>query len=246
MPHFMLDARLTHLTGPRALFKRFILCALAALLVTTPGCVTKGSYQDLESTLDAKAKEAARLAAEKNELMTELEIVRAERDVIGRGLSEAEEKVNSLESTYGSLVNELRSEVESGQIRVRQVSDGIQVDLAQEILFPSGGWELDQSGRAVIERVASRIRDQGAGILVEGHTDNVQLSAGLKRRFPSNWELAGARAASVVRILADAGVSPERLRAISRGPFVPIGDNETAEGRRMNRRIQILLKPVVN
>lgn len=236
--------------------KKTLLRTLAVLLATTfvtAGCVTKGTYQELESTLDAQAKEAARLAAEKNELMTELESVRAERDMIGQGLSEAEQKVaeaqrkvNSLESTYGSLVNELRNEVESGQIKVRQVAEGIQVDLAQEILFPSGGWELDKAGREVIERVASRIRDQGAGILVEGHTDNVQLSAGLKRRFPSNWELAGARAASVVRILADAGVAPDRLRAISRGPFVPIGDNETAEGRRMNRRIQILLRPVVN
>jgi len=229
--------------------KNFILRALAALLLTTlvtTGCVTKGTYRDLESTLDAKEKEAARLAAERNDLMTELEAVRAERDVIGRGLSEAKAKVNSLEATYGSLVNELRSEVESGQIKVRQVAEGIQVDLAQEILFPSGGWELDQAGREVIERVASRIRDEGAGILVEGHTDNVQLSAGLKRRFPTNWELAAARAAGVVRILADAGVSPERLQAISRGPFVPIADNETAEGRRMNRRIQILLRPVVN
>lgn len=229
--------------------KKLMLRALAALLLTTlvsTGCVTKGTYQDLESTLDAKAKEAARLAAEKNDLKTELQAVRAERDAIDRGLSEANEKVNSLESTYGSLVNELRSEVESGQIKVRQVAEGIQVDLSQEILFPSGGWEIDQAGRAVIERVAARIRDEGAGILVEGHTDNVQLSAGLKRRFPSNWELAGARAASVVRILSDAGVAPERLRAISRGPFAPIGDNETAEGRRMNRRIQILLRPVVN
>jgi chemotaxis protein MotB len=225
--------------------RSWFLLALATLLLST-ACVTQGTYRELESALEAKSTEAARLDAERAELISQLEAVRAERDVVSRNLSAAKEKVDSLESTYGALVNELRSEVASGQIKVRQVAEGIQVDLTQEILFPSGGWELDQSGREVIERVASSIGEQGAAIIVEGHTDNVQLGAGLKRRFPSNWELSGARAASVVRILVDAGVPPERLRAVGRGPFAPIADNETAEGRRSNRRIQIQLRPVVN
>jgi chemotaxis protein MotB len=209
------------------------------------GCVTKGSYETLQSELDRNRLEAERLMAENADLNAQLEATQVERDVMVANLSLAEEKVNSLEGTYGALVDELRSEVASGQIKVRQVANGIQVELAQEILFPSGGSELAASGRSVIERVGGQIRTQQSRILVEGHSDNVKISSSLQKRFPSNWELAGARAASVVRILSEAGVDPTRLQAVSRGPFAPIASNDTAEGRAQNRRIEILLRPEV-
>ena len=67
---------------------------------------------------------------------------------------------------------------------------------------------------------------------------------GLAERYPSNWELSGARAASVVRILIAGGVPPERLSAISLADTQPVAPNDTPEGRAANRRIEIRLVPV--
>jgi chemotaxis protein MotB len=76
--------------------------------------------------------------------------------------------------------------------------------------------------------------------LVQGHTDDVPTRGGA---YPSNWELAGARAASVVRILVEQGVPPTRLAAVSLGDTQPIASNDTPEGRAANRRIEIQLVP---
>jgi chemotaxis protein MotB len=62
-------------------------------------------------------------------------------------------------------------------------------------------------------------------------------------QFPSNWELSSARALSVVRVLIDAGVSPENLSGAGYGEFQPVASNDDREGRRLNRRIEIVMLP---
>ena len=66
----------------------------------------------------------------------------------------------------------------------------------------------------------------------------------LKERYPTNWELAGARAASVVRLFAQSGIDGTRLSAVSRGDTRPVADNRTPQGRALNRRIEIRLRPM--
>jgi chemotaxis protein MotB len=85
------------------------------------------------------------------------------------------------------------------------------------------------------------VRDIPHGVEVQGHTDNVPIHSG---RYPTNWELAGARASRVVRFLEQQGVAPERLCAISHGEYAPVAPNDSAAGRAKNRRIEITLKPV--
>jgi chemotaxis protein MotB len=80
---------------------------------------------------------------------------------------------------------------------------------------------------------------------VLGFTDNVPVGPNLAERFPSNWELAGARAASVVRVMEEEGIPAPQLVAVSRGETEPIASNDTAEGRAQNRRIDVRLRPVV-
>ena len=74
-------------------------------------------------------------------------------------------------------------------------------------------------------------------ISVEGHTDDIPVA----RRYASNWELAAARASSVVRLMIELGVDPTRLKAVSRAEFAPVASNDTDEGRAKNRRIEIQL-----
>ncbi|MDO9601327.1 MAG: OmpA family protein, partial [Rhodocyclaceae bacterium] len=70
----------------------------------------------------------------------------------------------------------------------------------------------------------------------EGHTDNAPINTPL---FPSNWELSGARAASVVRLFIETGVDPRSLTATGYAEQRPIADNASAEGRQRNRRVAI-------
>ena len=84
---------------------------------------------------------------------------------------------------------------------------------------------------------------QGNQIDVVGNTDNVPIGPELAGRYPTNWELAGARAAIVVRYLQDAGVSPAQLAAVSNGQYHPVASNDTAAGRAQNRRTDLLIRP---
>jgi chemotaxis protein MotB len=80
---------------------------------------------------------------------------------------------------------------------------------------------------------------------VQGHTDNVPITGALAKRFPTNWELSAARATNVVRFLQEqAKLDPTRLSASGYAEFRPKGPNDTAAGRRQNRRIEIVLVPV--
>jgi chemotaxis protein MotB len=76
-------------------------------------------------------------------------------------------------------------------------------------------------------------------ILIQGHTDNVPINTPL---FPSNWELSTKRATNVVVYLIESlNLDPSKLTATGNGEYRPIGDNNTAEGRQKNRRIEIMI-----
>ena len=87
-----------------------------------------------------------------------------------------------------------------------------------------------------LTEVAKAIRPLPNSVIVEGHTDNVPISAGI---YQSNWELSVARAYSVIDFLTNMGVKPERFIAAGYGEFKPVTDNGTEEGRMQNRRIEI-------
>ncbi len=153
------------------------------------------------------------------------------------------EEVEQLRETYGGLVTDLESEVAAGRIEIERLREGLRLNLSQEILFSSGSAQLSQRGRGVIAKVAERLAAVSQRIEVMGHTDDRAIGGALARRYPSNWELAAARAASVVRLLAERGVPPDRIRAVSYGQFQPVASNDTSEGRAKNRRIEIRLLP---
>ena len=212
------------------------LCA-AALLVSTVGCVTKGSYNELAAERDG-------LISERDTLAAEVAALEGSAEELAASLADTEMQTQKMQNAYGELVNELEAEVAAGQIELEQLADGVRLNVSDELLFESGSSELNEQGRSLMARVADQIKDEGAIISVEGHTDNVGISQSLQKRYPSNWELAAARATSVVRLLSEKGVDPTQLRAVSRGPFAPRASNETAEGRAKNRRTEILLRPI--
>ena len=186
--------------------------------------------EDLRISSEQNEREAARLARAKSQLTKNLE----EREAL---LAARNAEIEKMRSSYDGLISDLEDEVASGQIQIEQLRSGLKLNLSEEILFPSGSASLNASGQAVLRKVGRRLLELPHSIAVEGHTDNVPVA----RRYPSNWELAAARASSVVRLLTELGVEPDRLKVVSRGEFMPVASNDTAEGRAKNRRIEIQL-----
>jgi chemotaxis protein MotB len=77
-------------------------------------------------------------------------------------------------------------------------------------------------------------------IHVVGHTDNVPLAKSLQGTFPTSWELSVARATNVVRYLQEVGIPPQRMVPSGRSEYDPVATNDTPEGRKKNRRIEIM------
>lgn len=193
--------------------------------------------EDLRVAKEALDASVAELAERKEQL--EIDLAKT-----SKALAERTEEVDSLRSTYDGLVADLQTEVAAGRVQIEQLRDGLHVKLAQEILFPSGSADLSAEGRGVLAKVAGRLAEVEHQIEVAGHTDNVQISGALAQRYPSNWELGGARAAAVVRLLVKEGVPAARLVAASFADTKPVASNATAEGRAHNRRIDIRLVPI--
>ncbi|MBX9767517.1 MAG: OmpA family protein, partial [Bdellovibrionales bacterium] len=142
---------------------------------------------------------------------------------------------------FRDLTSRFQSLIQSDQLSVRIVDGRMVVTLGSDVLFPSGSSKLSAEGTKAIQTVAQTLSTiPNRSYQVEGHTDNVPIRTAL---FPSNWELAAARAISVSRTMVEAGLDPARVSAASFGEFKPIKANDTPEGRTQNRRIEIVIVP---
>ena len=123
-------------------------------------------------------------------------------------------------------------------IEVIRNESSVSFRIDSSILFPSGQTDLDPEGLQVLERLARVLRGIPHRIVVAGHTDNRTIRSD---RYPSNWELSGARAGSVVRFLQQQGIASSRLTAVGMAATLPLADNGSVEGRAKNRRVELTL-----
>ncbi len=253
----------------RSAERRALLATL--LLLGGAACVSRGTYdedmrrmearesaiserlQNQERSNDALTKENVQLSEaledmrlDRDELASDVEKLNRAREILTGHLRDRDSQVEELSQvsdTYRGLVADLQSEVTSGQIEIEQLRDGIRLNLPQSILFPSGSVDLDPRGEVVLRKVSGRLISNDYRIEVRGHSDDRRLVRDLAMRFGTNWELAAARAASVVRLFEAEGIDGARMTAVSYGRFAPTAGNETPEGRARNRRIEIRLIP---
>ncbi len=150
------------------------------------------------------------------------------------------QQLQYLNSTYQQLNQSLQAEVNSDQVKVRQLQNRLEVTMVNAILFPEGGWELHQHGQEELNKIVPALQGvSGKQIVIQGYTDNLPILPPLTERFPTNWSLSAARAISVVRYLVAQGLDPNQLSAVAFGQYRPIASNDTPEGRAQNRRINI-------
>ncbi|MEH6825458.1 MAG: OmpA family protein [Motiliproteus sp.] len=245
----------------------------ASLLVVLSGCVSSGKYDSLvterDSLLEEQAllnsrvaeteqqqKAAATKAAEAQAEITRqkeaatqtaaeaLAAIARQKEAAAKTAAEAQAEIDRQQQVYSNLQATFAQEQQASQVKIEMMKSGVKVNLANEILFPSGSATLNDSGVEVLTRAAAELKKSPYQAVVAGFTDDISISGKLSHKYPSNWELAGARAASVVRLLEQEGVPPTQLLAVSFGQNSPVESNDTSEGRDKNRRIEIILRPV--
>ncbi|MBX5482688.1 MAG: OmpA family protein [Myxococcaceae bacterium] len=202
----------------------------------------------LEEANQAKAgAEEATAAAEQK--VQQLEVQLAEATALNETLSRDKEKLAAAKKEleqksqqYEQLAQSLKEEIRAGKIELSELKGRMVVKMKDKILFSSGSVKINPEGQAALAKVAEALKDvQGKIIQVEGHTDNVPTDP--KGPFASNWELSTTRALAVVKLLQEKGVDPAKLSAVGYGEYHPIASNKTANGRSLNRRIEIVLAP---
>jgi chemotaxis protein MotB len=128
--------------------------------------------------------------------------------------------------------------VQTGQVRLKKSPAGLVVEIDASVLFAPAQATLRPGSKAALTAAARVLADIENAVQVEGHTDSQPIASAV---YPSNWELASARAASVVRLFSANGVAPSRLLAVGYADNRPVDTNETAVGRANNRRVTLLI-----
>ena len=131
----------------------------------------------------------------------------------------------------------LRQEIAEGLVQVERRDGKVFVTVGSGGAFPSGTADLTSQAQEIIQRISFNALTSSSKLTVTGHTDNVPISGGLYR---DNWDLAAARAASVVQAVQNTGmIAASNLQAVSKGENDPVATNDTPDGRELNRRIEI-------
>lgn len=183
-----------------------------------------------ETELSEVIKARSKLAASVEEMQSALAELKRQR-------AQAEARL----AVYRSVLAKFKEMIDNGKLKVKVVDGRMVLQLQTDILFGSGSAKLSDEGALVIQQVGKLLSELAdRRFQVEGHTDNVPIKTAT---YPSNWELASARAINVVKEMVAAGMPDNRVSAAAFAETRPNASNQTEEGRALNRRIEIVLVP---
>lgn len=201
--------------------KKNILWVLGIFVVMTmsSGCAAVDRY-----------KRAGELESENAELRSKLDEARVE-------------KVSALEQARRDLARAFEKELGEYKAKLEMTERGLVITFLAEVFFDPGKDVVLSDGKPVLDKIAKVLNNDvpDSRVAVEGHTDAdpIRVSG-----WKSNWELSSARALAVLHYFVDeAGVKPDRLSANAYGEFSPIASNDTAAGKKKNRRVEIVILP---
>ena len=149
----------------------------------------------------------------------------------------SQQKYDALQSRYDQLNQTMSSEIAAKEMHIERLPNAIKVTINDELLFPSGDWQMPVSAQQTMAKMAPILAPmQHTQIIVKGYTDNVPIDPGL-----SNLELSARRAGNVRLFMISQGVKPGLVWASGFGDADPVASNDTAEGRAQNRRVELTL-----
>ncbi len=137
------------------------------------------------------------------------------------------------------LESSIGADLRDGEVTTRTTPEGFVISLKELGFFHSGDAELQPGAGAKIERIANVLAERGFSLRIEGHSDNQPIN---NAHFRSNWQLSTARATAVLMLLVnDSRLDPSKLSLAGYGEYRPIASNATPEGRRLNRRVDLVV-----
>ena len=196
------------------------------------------SIRQYQSMLNVNMTEQEKLNALLNQKKNELN----ERE---RTINELQQMINAQNEKVRKLLSSVKDALlgfSSDELTVREKDGKVYVAMSDKLLFQSGSARLDKRGEEALGKLAEVLNKQtDIDVFIEGHTDNKPNNT---EQFKDNWDLSVIRATSVVRILIkNYNVNPLQIQPSGRGEYMPVDDNETAEGRSKNRRTEIIMAP---
>ena len=196
----------------------------------------------LSGQLELVSAKAAKLARAKSQLSGQLELVSAEAEGLAKAKKDREEALRNQQK----LIDSLKKEIDTGQVKIARLAGLTTVRLEDKILFGSSKATIKESGLGVLRKIGEALQQiKDKHIQVQGHTDSRPLRWELQGKYPTNWELSAARAATIVRYLIDeVGIDPARLSAAGYAFHQPLASNDTLEGQQENRRVEFALLPL--
>jgi chemotaxis protein MotB len=162
-------------------------------------------------------------------------------DLPAAGLRSAPQ--TQIEEVARTVQDGLRSQAGFQDIRLMITGRGLVIHLPEFLFFESGQAQIRPEAEPLLNQLAGVLRKIPNQVAVEGHTDNRPISTS---QFPSNWELSVYRATALVRYLVEAEhLDPARFAAAGYGEYAPLTSNDDEAGRRLNRRVDVVIKPLL-
>jgi chemotaxis protein MotB len=163
-------------------------------------------------------------------------------DEVNYEVGEASEGSSGMESDGEKLKELLQNELGEGAMQLELMDDRIVIRVDDSGAFKSGSAELSPQFEVTLGKLAPMLKTMPGTFSVSGHTDDRPTKG---KRFRSNWELSGARAAAVADFFTVNGLESARLVAQGYGDSRPLVPNDTDEGRAQNRRVEItIIRPL--
>jgi chemotaxis protein MotB len=203
---------------------------------------TKGQVETLRQERDQLIFEVRK---QREALQAQEDRLKADEARLEQKSSAEEAEIQRLTQTQADLVKSFEAEIAKGDIAIHQLRNRLTITMVDRILFDPGQTQARPAGLKALKKVGEILKGATDKLVrIEGHTDNKPIGGSLREKYPTNWELSAARAASVVRYLIDhAGVDRTMLSAVGYADTRPVAGNDTEEGLRANRRIEIVLFP---
>jgi chemotaxis protein MotB len=175
-------------------------------------------------------------------LRQDIKDISAEKDKL---LTQKDLEMSNLAMTSSNLIRQMQDEIQTGDLKIRQLGDELNIDFKDKIFFDLGSADIKSTGKRVLNELVNVLKNiTNKQIRVEGYTDNIPIAEQYRWKFPSNWELSTLRATTIVRYLQSKGIDPSLMKATGYGEYNPIVPNDTEADRAQNRRIVILLVPL--
>ena len=196
------------------------------------------NIRNYQSMLNTNMTEQEKLNSLLSQKMNELD----ERE---RTINELQDMINAQTERVQNLLNSVKDALlgfSSDELTVREKDGKVYVAMSDKLLFESGSARVDKRGKEALAKLAEVLNKQSdIDVYIEGHTDSKPINTA---QFKDNWDLSVIRATSVVRILIkNYHVNPLQIQPSGRGEYMPVADNETADGRAKNRRTEIIMAP---